>query len=140
MFGNCLHAQNDVGRKCSRSREIRFGEVSEVSKTAEIAGRVCWPRLLANIAKIGEIDEVANIAEIAQIAEDGEIDEIAELPILTRLARLAILVAMLVTLVRLVRLFSECQKPIIRMSISHKKYSFSQKIPLNYSFFAVEWK
>ena len=44
MFANCVHAQNDVGQKCSRLGEVRFGAVTEIAHiagNAKTADRYC---------------------------------------------------------------------------------------------------
>ena len=58
MFANCVHAQSDVGGKCSRLGEIRSREVGEVAEINEIAG----------FAEIGQIAKIAKISEIPDIA------------------------------------------------------------------------
>ena len=66
-FANCVHAQNDVYRKRSRLREIRFGDVVEIAvfgKNADIATS-------DKIADNAETGETAKTAKMAVIADRG---------------------------------------------------------------------
>ena len=71
MFANCVHAQNDVGQKCSRFGEIRFGDIAEIAKIVVIAETTDIPE----ISKMPRLPRLP--AEIAKIAENAGIGEIA---------------------------------------------------------------
>ena len=75
MFADCVHAQNDVNRKCSRLGAIKFGEV------ARIAGRDCQdcrPRLPGLPAEIAEFELPAEVGEVSHVGEFGEVSDVTE--------------------------------------------------------------
>ena len=78
MFATCVHAQNDVGRKClclGDSRLVQNGKVGEIVDTAVIAKTA----EISENARDTEIEEITDTEEMAKITGINAAAEIVEM-------------------------------------------------------------
>ena len=61
MFANCVHTQNDVGRKWSRLGKIRLGG---------------W--LVGGVAEVGKVPDVGEVGDAGNVGDVGGFGEVGE--------------------------------------------------------------